>query len=713
MLIELTDYAFANGGPVQRILGQHRPVQADIAHQFASYIEDHRGVTQTVVSLNEQRGGLGKTAAYCVVLMLDIALRGERAAYATFTRALRNSIKSMEPQYNEIVRLALEENRQVFEHVSIVEIQSPTAIVSPSKCAAVRSRLEQGRIPLADVPEVQEFLTCYEQSEAPCEFADLYASIPSLPCNWTELSLALGSQDRDSENWKIIERNRQEATNPRTLILLTHAMVIRDNLRSGKLFDGDEQDDTLTVKRLVIDEADKMPSVANTALRFTISRNEILDLARDIEANIGQNLRAEGMSKLSAGIDQLRQLLVRGDVSYLKDDTQGLRMSEALARINDALFVLSRVAITEDVLIADRIRLCRDNLRAAAHMIDFEHPILHVALARDPLGVPDIHLTLEIGGGRRLISQMWRTGRFETITMVSALMTDMPPYATRYDRFRRDIDLDRTKGDRFVERTPLQPPYGTIGSVFVADRVGALLPTDTEELNLLRQTSLDALAVQITVAALRRAAHERIVVLFQSYAAMHEVYARLPDTAETPIKRRVVLRQRRHLPVAIGDLADRPYGIWFGVEWEGINFINPETMRTMVDTLIITRIPLAPRDEIRAMRLSTAFDNPARGQSVALFEGVHAAYRKLYHGVLMGIRAPDDHIQELWLLDPRWPLPTYVYQRQPPVTIRSIAGSLFTNFDRVVEPWDIPNWYKIDAEGGIEPILEPVEAEAE
>lgn len=711
MLIDLTDYAFASDGPVQRILGQHRPMQADIAHQYAKQIDDNRGATQTVVSLNEQRGGLGKTAAYCVVLMLDIALTGERAAYATFTRALRNSIKSMESQYNEIVRLTLEENGQAFEHVSIVEIQSPTAILSPSKCEAIRLRLEQGRIPLADVPEVQEFLYCYDQSESPCEFADLYATIPNVPCNWTELSLALGSQDRDTEHWKTIERNRQEASNPRTLILLTHAMVIRDNLRSGKLLNGDEQDEALTVKSLVIDEADKLPAVANTALRFTVSRNEILDLARDIETNIGQNRRAEGMSRLSAAIDQLRQLLVRVDVSYLKDDTHGVRLSEALARINDALLILSRVAITEDVLIADRIRLCRDNLRAAAHMMDFEHPILHVALARDPLGLPDIHLTLEIGGGRRLISQMWRTERFETIAMVSALMTNMPPYATLYDRFRRDIDLDRTKGDRFIERTPLQPPYGTIGSVFVADRVGALLPTDTEELNLLRQTSLDGLATQITVAALRRAAHERIVVLFQSYAAMHEVFARLPDTSEMPIKRRVVMRQRRHLPVAIYDLTDRPYGIWFGVEWEGINFVNPETMRTMVDALIITRMPLAPRDEIRAMRLGRAFESPGRGQSVALFEGVHAAYRKLYHGVLMGIRSPDDHMQELWLLDPRWPLPSYVYQRQPPVTIRSIAGSLFTNFDRVVEPWDIQSWYKIDAEGGIEPILEPVEAE--
>lgn len=710
MLTELTDYAFASDGPVHRILGQHRPIQADIAHQFATYIDDNRGATQTIVSLNEQRGGLGKTAAYCVVAMLDIALTGERAAYATFTRALRNSIKRMEFPYNEIVRITLEEHGQSYEPVNIVEIQSPTAILSPSKCETIRSRLERGRIPLADMPEVEEFLSCYDQSEIPCEFADLYAAIPSLPCNWTELSLSLGSQDRDTEAWKSVERNREEATNPRTLILLTHAMVIRYNLRRGKLVDGDD-DDTLTVNTLVIDEADKLPSVANTALRFTVSRNEILDLAHDIETNIDSTLRADGMSRLSAGIDQLRQLLVRVGVSYLKEDAHGVLLSEALARINEALFVLGRVAATEDILIAERIRLCRDNLRAAAHMMDFEHPILHVALARDPMGLPDFNLTLEIGGGRRLISQMWREAGFETITMVSALMTNMPPFSTRYDRFRRDIDLDRTKGDRFVERTPLQPSYGTIGSIVVADRVPALLPTDTEQANLLRQTSLDALAVQITVAALRRAEHERVIVLFQSYAAMHEVFDRLPDTPEQPIKGRVVMRQRRHLPVAITDLANRPYGIWFGVEWEGINFINPETMQTMVNTLIITRMPLAPRDEIRAMRIGTAFDNHERGQTAALFEAVHAAYRKFYHGVLMGIRAPDDHIDELWILDPRWPLPTHVYQRQPPVIIRSISGTLFTNFDRVVEPWDIQNWYKIDTDGVIEPVLEPVAAE--
>src|ERR1044072_2644177 len=104
MLTDLTDYAFAPNGPVRRGLGQHRPTEATMAHDFAEFIEANRGSNRTTVALAEQRGGLGKTAAYSIVLMLNIALTGERAAYATFTRALRNSIKESAILYNRIVR---------------------------------------------------------------------------------------------------------------------------------------------------------------------------------------------------------------------------------------------------------------------------------------------------------------------------------------------------------------------------------------------------------------------------------------------------------------------------------------------------------------------------------------------------------------------------------------------------------------------------------
>lgn len=703
MLTELADYAFARNGPVQRILGEHRPVQAQIAHQFAAFVETNRPSDHTTVSLNEQRGGLGKTAAYAVVMMLDIAMSGERAAYATFTRGLRNSIKEQELAFNSIVQDTLEAAGIDYEPVSIVEVQSPTAIISPLKCEAIRDRLRAGGIPLRDAPEVREFLDCVERSERPCEFADLYAVLPSLPCGWTELALALCPADRLTDDWKLVEESRQQAANRRTLLLLTHAMVIRNNLRHGRLFeDVVEQDEVYGVKTLVIDEADKLPSIANSALRFTVSRNEMADLAREAQGIPD----CETLARLHDGLSRLPDLFTRVDVNYTKEDDVAVRLSFALDRIGSALSVLMR--ITPDLLVVDRLRLCRDNLRILGRIASFEHPIMRVALVRDPLGYPDIHVTMEIGGGRQLMSQMWRNPGFETISMVSALMTNMPPYANRYDRFRRDIDLDRTKGDRFLERPPLQPRYGQIGSIFVADRVPALLPTDTEEANLLRGSSLDGLAAQITAAATRREADERMVVLFQSYMAMDEVLRRL----STDIRERVVTRNRRHLPIAIQEFAERPYGIWCGVEWEGINFIDPRTRRTMVNALVITRLPLAPRDEIRAVRLGNAFDSHDRGQVVALFESVHACYRKLFHGVLLGIRGEHDRIDELWMLDPRWPLPTHVYQRQPPLITKSIdPRGLFSYFERIIEPFDVPYWHKIDAEGGIEPILEPAEAE--
>ncbi len=697
MLTELVDYAFAPNGPVQRVLGQHRRIQATIAHDFAAFIEQHRDANDTTVSLSEQRGGLGKTAAYTIPLMLDISMTGKRAVYATFTRALRNSIKATAPQFNQIIRQTLIANGITYRPVNIVEFQSPTAFISPSKCAAIRARLENHRIPIDDVPEVQEFLDCMAASERPCEFADLYALLPTLPCGWTELALALCPQDRDTEDWQIVQQQRDDASNSRSLVLITHAMLIRNNLRHGRLFDDGAGFD---VKTLVIDEADKLPAVANTALRVTVSRNEIAELLAEVRNNLDRMLRVEGEQILARGLDQLGDAFTRVNFTCLKADPPAIQISSILAGIDRGFGALIRLAADTDVLIADRLRLCRDNVRALAKMSAFEHPILQIALVRNPLGESDINLTLEIGGGRRLISQMWRGHSFETITMASALMTNMPPFGSRYDRFCRDIDLDRIKGDHVIARPPLQPIYGNIGSVFVADRVPALLPTNTEEIDLLRRTSLDGLAAQITTAADRRNSTERMVVLFQSYVAMDAVFKRLPNT----IQQRVVTRNRRHLSDAIEEFAGREYGVWFGVEWEGINFVHPTTRRTMVNSLVITRMPLAPRDEIRVMRLDLAFGNGTRAEGVALYESLHAAYRKLYHGLLLGIRNEHDIIDELWILDPRWPLPGYVYQRQPPQIIRAIGG-LFNYFDRIIEPYTIPNWYKVDAGGLVTPLI--------
>ena len=84
-----------------------------------------------------------------------------------------------------------------------------------------------------------------------------------------------------------------------------------------------------------------------------------------------------------------------------------------------------------------------------------------------------------------------------------------------------------------------------------------------------------------------------------------------------------------------------------------------------------------------------------------MFEAAHACYRRLVHGLLLGIRNQGDVIDELWILDPRWPLPTHVYQRQPPMITRAINNGLFTYFERIIEPYAIKGWFKVDSAGEI------------
>jgi hypothetical protein len=691
MLIELTEYAFRPGGPVEQVLGQHRPEQTAIAKEFATFIDTHRGLNHTTVALSEQRGGLGKTAAYVVVLMLNISLTGERAAYSTFTRELRASIKQYEVQFNDILRATFRGKRMTYRSVAITEYQSPTAFLSPTKCEAIRTRLQQQRFPVADHAEIEEFLRCVAEAEPPIEFSDLFAVLPTLPNGWTQLALAMGPQDRDTAEWAILQQQRANVTDERTLVLLTHAMVVRNTFRRSTLFE--ETDQVFGVKTLVFDEADRLPPVASDSMRFTISRNEINELLTDIQATSDAVEPEQQLIRGLASLDQYHT-----DASYEKTDTEAVALRYICDDIAMALTTLIR--LVDDALLVDRMRLCRDSLRAIVRLEGFEHPILRV-MSVSQFGIVDTHLVLEIGGSRQQISKLWRESTLETIAMVSALMTNMPPFATRYDRFRRDVGLDRTEGDHYIERTPRQPVYGDITNIVVAERHADLLPSDPNEPDLLRRTSLDALAAQITTAAQRRGSDDRIIVLFRSYGAMQEVFDRLSPTMAD----RVVMRHRRHMTDAIRDLADRSYGIWFGVEWEGINFIHPRTGRTMAQTLIITSLPLAPRDEIRVMRLARAFGNQSRAETAVLFEAAHACYRKLVHGLLLGIRNQGDVIDELWILDPRWPLPAHVYQRQPPMITRAINNGLFVYFERIIEPYAVRGWFKVDAAGEITSIV--------
>jgi hypothetical protein len=343
-------------------------------------------------------------------LLLDISLTGHRAAYATFTRALRDSIKEYEAQFIRIVRETLTANGLPYHPINIVEFQSPTSFLSPTKCEAIRVRLEERRIPADDIPEVQEFLDCVAESERPCEFADLYALLPTLPCDWTELALALCPYDRDTEEWQEVQKKRAQATSSRTLILLTHAMVIRNNLRRGSLFRsdvGDDDDVPFDVNTLLIDEADKLPAVANTALRFTISRNEITSLLSDVQTYLDSRARAEGEQMLVTGLDRLGDAvaqITQGGISLTKTDPLAMRVAQIAGNINQGFARLWPAAV-DDPLISDRIRLCRDNLRPLARLGFLEHPILRITTARDPSGEPDLHLSVEIGGGRRLVSQ--------------------------------------------------------------------------------------------------------------------------------------------------------------------------------------------------------------------------------------------------------------------------------------------------------------------
>lgn len=708
------DHAFSETGPVHRLKGEHRPLQHEFACRFGGYLE-----TGNLPWIQEARAGVGKTLPLLIGLMLDKILNDRNGIVSTLTRALRETYIAETDIATRIVRetlhdLGLDEQ---FRLVSVAEFKSTTSYLSPTKIRSVGQRW--GEASTLQRRLVEFFLDTAKQGEVP-EFTEYYGSGGVLPTNTTELDWCLCAADRNHPVAEAIFSGRQTARDNAAILLVTHALFIRNNIRSGKMLQTGPDWNTRN-GCAVIDEADKLPPVAADALTYSISRNGIATLAQLERVSTSSmltytNAREQIHIGLNAFTDEIKfdetGFLIRSE--DIIDNSDG-PILKALQAIYEGLQSLQFIASGQfnrddtDVIQHDIIRREREEIRAILAGQNYTPARVAQSVKFDREGDPDLEVTVNFSSGRGMMNQLWRSSvhSYNGVALISATLSDRPPSDRSYHKFLRAIGIDPLI-DQLIQEKPLpssrRDQYGSIAHVLVVDRDLTLYPIDNSQSNFNSAAFVNFVARAILEIVKLQTPDQRMLVLFQQYALLEAVWAQVPSLHSLIIKR----QRGSNMPTSLGAYAARPGGIWFGVEWEGVNFVSEEG-KTLADIVVIPRIPQPPINIMRRSRLSFAFDGTQTVQlaeGIALNEAVDFAYQRMVQGIARGTRHAHDVIQLLAILDVRFPVPPHVSDTR--LIARSIgdSGKLFHSFDQMLDPFNVRQWSQIDKDAVITSILD-------
>lgn len=726
-LIDAVRHAFSPGGPVERVLGQHRTPQRSFALDLATYISN----PAEAALIKEAFAGSGKTDAVLVVVGLYGLLSGRKSLITTFKRSLRGDYLAAMEQTNRITEMTLFDLDAVgqYELISIGEYKSPMTYLSPSKMATLESRLDHGII--TATPALNTFLRSYQEFVAAGidpEFTDMYEQC-QLPADTTEIHWAFCSTDRDTDLWQRILHQHETAKNC-DIVLVTHAMLIRNSLARGAVLNtnGDELDTDIehaAVMRdgaVIIDEAEKLPNAAYDTVSANVSLNDLRDLVVDVltvydsvsdrSANIlalGEQNTQVGLAVLTSWLESKHERIIVVN----NDDDASRQMIGALQSVDQGLrrfLAVARGVIhgrDVDIMLADRISRIRQEIAMVLSADTFDFAKMAIRAINDGVG-GDVHIGINYGSGRHLINQLWRESHsFSSVAMISATLTDMPPYRDSYRRFLTSIGYDVEK-DRIRLSNPLRREvFGRIKEVVVAHRK-APHPTDAADVDHINQDFVEFAGTALAAFADRQltmSADTRMLVLFPSYRLLDRIWQQV-----SKLHPRIKRTQRgSNLRKAMTEYAATPHGIWFGVELEGVNFIHPETKHTLADLMVLVRIPQPPSDDIRVSRLADTFGDTAaaqrRAEAVALQEASNSAYRRSVQAVARGLRNAGDVVQALMILDIRFPVPHHVTETRLIARSAGDPSKLFNSFDSCLEGYRVQNWSQVEADGSFTRIL--------
>jgi ATP-dependent DNA helicase DinG len=663
-LAEMTAAAFATGGPIAEVMAAHgrryvrQDPQVDYANRVARAFSTPAG-ERGLVALLDAETGIGKSIGYLVPMGLAVAPGRIRGVVSTFTLLLQRQILSEDfPIAADVVRAITGRIVRAAPRLGLGNF------IAPSRVLDLRQALADARAS-DDTAAVLESMTNDKLGDGTIR-------------SWTERNgpLPPGIQESDiclvsseGEDAEAFRAHLQQAADA-DVVVVTHAMMARSMLRWNSLLSGMGEDDMPPFAVGVVDEADRLPHVAADVFTVKLSIPTLRSLGESIPGAIGRNLMRT-VNEAGDWFDEVRprtpnvggrhshgDVIGLGNVSSapLRNDARGhaRAISDALTKAGAKLAADDAATVKSMAIeLAHFADACED-------MSDNQVPALRWSPVRAYPGFSIVPLKPGNLCGRLWNATAEKPPFLRSLVMTSATL-DALGSPRPFHQFKSSIGL---LGDNFsAELSGSFAPrrFGKLSFVFPDPTTPP--PTrrnygddDVEE----NPTATDAAwllyATQGVAAAASRGG--RCLVLTTSFRDTEAMCTLLRGFGHSPIEHK---RGQRLIDSIDAFRLDKAGILLSPAAWEGVNLPG------LLSHLVIPRIPFAPLDtaERQAMLDSLISKGWDQKQAKATFfrTAVYEAQRRLRQGLGRAIRSATDDVTA-WILDPRFPLPQEVAQRE-------------------------------------------------
>lgn len=645
----------------------------------------------------EGETGTGKTLGYLIPMLLQVAESGQRAIVSTYTRALQRQI--MAPGGDMERALAVVE-KMTGKRLSVARRMGRNNFIDPMRAREIHSDMleDLAKAEMAASPAWMAFLKWLDTTQTGelQEFLDDDEML-GLPPGITPEDVCVGQRARGEESLRHY-KDHVEAAKVADVVVTNHALLVRAGMIRNGMSLFHDLGSGRGIDVLVVDEADRLVSVAEDA---TTDQLSLLEFQRRAEGwsekredNLGVAL-VKAVKELRSAIEAVYpEYAIKGKESALMWSELGAGFKKAVAA---CLGALARVATqvlavlgeqgddtTEDGLLESELRL---SLGIANGLFADDESSM-IALRWSPtLKYPSIRkFRLKPA---RVLASMWKvfkTGQGEldlegeacgaarlhkrakvlvlTSATLSAPTVDGKPDFVEMKDALGIWDSDNSCAHLHAGFSPMK--YGKAQFVFPApDAHHPFLDVPDDDGNGNDDDDHDDGAnqreinpewvdyVARMVKAARAEKPGRILVLANSYRSTEKLAAAIRQHGIEVIEKTRLNRQDeciQHVLAADDAVFVSPSA------WEGFDL----GIRKAWAHVIMSQIPFGVVDGVRERaiirHLKAKGKSDKEARAVAFVRSKQSAKRKARQGFGRGIRFHDDEVT-FWIADPRFPLP--------------------------------------------------------
>ena len=695
---------FENPAPhIEEALGEGgRYLELGLPHvvspeQIAYATDVAQALTRSVgngglVAMPEAETGTGKTRGYLIPALLHATATGGRVLIATYRIDLRSAIVEREGPGAAAVVEAMTGRRP-----SIAPLMARSHFASPSRSEGLADRIAQEKpLAAAALRAIAAWTrTCAEliHTSPKAAVAALAGTIDLWRREHPEMADQLPLEDLDQ--WRLdavcshdehlaYEAFRSQAQDADCLVMTQAALVV--GLKARSTF-GDNR----RIVGVVVDEADRLEDAARSVLERRSSladldrcrqsifdvvnrddigispgvRTRILDLAMDLPGLIAPvhafcgETRSLRDREIGGSADQL---VVKGDEPWL---THVAGAATALAKTAAAMRstrIPALASVADDVTARASI-----HSEFVACAKDSDKRLGRTFLVFSPKrGFPSVLVAAKYGS--RIVQRLWNPASYdETMsaltpaTIFTSATLSQPGLrgAERLSDMSRMVGLDWTPERLQVDLSGQHAPkkYGRVERFVLAHPSAPMPPRRSgEDEDAAFEADAAAYGAHRAACIVEAAdrppvsGRKRILVLTTSWFDNDLIAGALPER----LANQLIVRQRGQSLAEVLELFRASEDAILVTPGAGEGFDAPG----LIGRVLIPRLPFSPPEDAFGLPLVWQTENGTKASS-----DVVRMMRRLKQMIGRAIRVSDD-VAEIWILDPRFGLPSLVQRRE-------------------------------------------------